>query len=76
MSFILFHISGGNIEIHIVQNDSSNISLYLVFICSQYFAKVSDFRAVGLSSRRTIDMHPIRPMGLLFFLVGKFAFLR
>ena len=46
-------------EIHTVQSDSNNGSIYLNFIFSQYYAKVSDYRTVGLSSRRTIDTHPL-----------------
>ena len=48
-----FFLSGGNIEIHPVQNYSSNISLKSSFHLFSIFCK----RAVGLSSRRTIDMH-------------------
>ena len=35
-----------------------NVCLHLIFFFSQFYAKVSDYRAVGLSSRRTIDTHP------------------
>ena len=44
---------------HPVQNDSSNLKpIYLVLICSQYFAKVSDHWAVRLSSCGTTDTQP------------------
>ena len=32
--------------------------MYFIFIFPQFNEKVSDYRAVGLSSRRTIDTHP------------------
>ena len=49
---MFFQINAGNIEIHTVQSNSKNVSIYLIFIFSQLYAKVSDHRAVGLSSRR------------------------
>ena len=56
---MFFRINGGNIEIHTVQSDSDNLNIYLILIFSQFYAKVSDYRAAELSSRRTFDMHPI-----------------
>ena len=54
--FIFFQINGENIEIHTVQSDSNNICKFFIFIFfPQIYAKVSDYRAAGLSSRRTID---------------------
>ena len=47
--FIFFQINQGNIDIHSVQSDSKNISIYFIFIFSQFYAKVSDYGAVGLS---------------------------
>ena len=44
-----FQINAGNNEIHTVKRDSNNISL---------FSWVFYRKSVGLSSRRTIDMHP------------------
>ena len=40
-----------------MQSDSNNINL-LSFQFLKCFAKVSDYRAVGLSNRRTIETHP------------------
>ena len=48
----------GNIEIYTVQRKH----IFIIFIYSQFYATVSDYRAVGLSSRRTIDTHPIQPL--------------
>ena len=45
-------MTGGNIEIQTVQSDLNNVSIYLIFIFSQFHAKVSDYRSVGLSSHR------------------------
>ena len=47
--FIFFQINRGNIDIHTVQSDSKNISIYFIFIFSQFYARVSDYGAVGLS---------------------------
>ena len=41
-------------------------SIYLIFIFSQLYSKVSDYRAVGLSSRQTIDTHPITCIEIFF----------
>ena len=43
---------------------------FLLFFFSQFYAKVSDYRAVGLSSRRTIDTHPILELSL--FIVPRY----
>ena len=59
LNFFYFQINGENIEIHTVQRDSNNVSIYSIFIFSQSYAKVSDYRAVGLSSRKTIDTHSL-----------------
>ena len=56
--FIFVQINWENIEQYTVQNYSNNVSTYLIFIFSQFYAKVLDYRAVGPSSRRTIDTHP------------------
>ena len=54
--FFFFQINGENIKIHTVKSDSNNISIYFIFIFSpQIYVKVSDYRAVGLLSRRTIN---------------------
>ena len=53
-----FQIYGLNIEIHTLQSDSNNVSIYLIFFFPQFYAKVSDYQAVGLSIHRTIDTHP------------------
>ena len=42
---------------HPVQSDSSNISLHLVFICSQYFAKVSDYPTVSDYQAVALSIH-------------------
>ena len=47
LKLIFYQIHGLNIEIHILQSDSNNISIYLIFSFSQLFAKVLDYRAVG-----------------------------
>ena len=52
-----FHV---HIEIHSGERDSNHISLYLVFIFSQCYAKVLDYQVVRLLSRRTIDTLPTR----------------
>ena len=55
-----FQLDGPNIEIHTLPIDSNNVSIYLIFFFFQFYAKVSDsdYRAVELSSRWTIDTHP------------------
>ena len=58
-------INAGNIEIHTVQTDSNNFGLYNFL----FFAKVSDYRAVGLSRHRTIDTHPNEWITVFFFIV-------
>ena len=55
---IFVQINWGNIEIYTVQSDSNNVSTYSIFIFSKFYAKVSDYQAVGQSSRGTIDTHP------------------
>ena len=42
-----FKFTDQTIEIHTLQNDSNNISIYFIFF-SQLFAEVSAYRAVGL----------------------------
>ena len=58
MSFIFFQFNGGNIEIPYKVIQTSSGAYIFAFHFSQFYAKVSDYRAVGLSSRRTIDTHP------------------
>ena len=58
ISFIFFQIHRLNIEIHTLRSDSNNVSIYLIFFFSLFHAKVLDYRAVGLLSRQTIEMHP------------------
>ena len=41
-------MTGGNIEIQTVQSDLNNVGIYLIFIFSQFYAIVSDYRAVGI----------------------------
>ena len=48
---IFSQINGGNIEIHTVESDKNRVSMYLIFIISQFYAKVLYNRAVGLSIR-------------------------
>ena len=40
--------------------------LFSLIFFPQYYAKVLDYRAVGLSSRRTIDTHPYGPWASIF----------
>ena len=47
---MFFQINGGNIEIHTVQSDSNNVSIYLIFIFFLNF--MQKCLTVGLSSRR------------------------
>ena len=50
LNFIFFfQIHLLNIEIHNLQSDSNNIRIYLIFFFSQFYAKLSDYRAVELS---------------------------
>ena len=56
--FLKFHLFSFKFDIHPLQSDSNNVSICLIFFFSHVYAKVSDYRAVGLSSRRTIDTHP------------------
>ena len=56
--FFSFKLTEETFEIHTVQSDKNNVSMYLNFIISQFYADVSDNRAVGLSSHQTIDTHP------------------
>ena len=53
-NFLFFQINGAYRKKWFKQRKH----IYLIFILSQFYAKVSDYRAVGLSSRRTIDTHP------------------
>ena len=45
------------------------IQTTLAYIISFFFAKVSDYRAVGLSRHRTIDTHPNEWITVFFFIV-------
>ena len=57
-SLIFCKINGLNIEIHTLQSDSNNFSIYLIFFFSQFYSKVSDYRAVGRSIRTVQDSYP------------------
>ena len=57
-SFIFFQINGINIEIYIVQNDSNNIHLYIIFIFSKFYAKVS---TIELSDDRYAPFKTVTP---------------
>ena len=49
LKFFFFQINGGNIKIHTVQRKH----IIIIFIYSQFYATVSDYRAVRLSSHLT-----------------------
>ena len=46
-----FQMNRGHIEIYTVQSESNNINLYVIFIFCQFYAKLLDYRAVGLATR-------------------------
>ena len=58
ISFIFFQSIGRNIEISTVQSDKKQIKNIFHFNFPQFYDKLSEYRAVGLSSHRTIDKHP------------------
>ena len=43
----------------------NKLRIYFIFIFPQFYEKVSDYRAVGLLSRRTIDTHPFKTAWIL-----------
>ena len=57
-SFIFFQINGINIELYIVQNDSNNIHLYIIFIFSKFYAKGS---TIELSDDRYAPFKTVTP---------------
>ena len=50
--------------IHFAKWLKQHISFYLIFFVSQFYAKLPDYLAVGLSSRRTIELLDYRVVGL------------
>ena len=66
-----FQINGVNIEVYILQNVSNKIRLCISFIVSQFYAKVSDYRAVGRSIRTIQDSY-LDTSGKLYLWNGLF----
>ena len=57
-----FKFTDQTIEIHTLESDSNNISIYLIFFFSELFAEVSGSRAVGLLIRTQLNWGYLRAM--------------